>query len=336
MNNLVPQSVLSQYDIGDIQAISIVPSGLVHRTFHIRSDKGQYIIQRLHPILASDGVADDFFAVTSFLKEQGFLAPECVLTKDGHVLAINEKGKWRMQTCVSGRSFGVVQNGHIANEAGRIFGEFHKTLNLIPYEFKSDLILHQTQKEYERFLAAFPQELPVETQEEVKFVRDALPKFFLPDTLPLRVIHGDPKISNIIFDECGKAVSIIDLDTCNRSSVLVELGDAFRSWCGGKEDDPDNKFDVEIFSQAWSGYKEVAGDMLTREELQWLPTAIGTITLELTARFLADYFNDSYFGWDPDRYDSRCTHNLARARGQIAEFQSIQGSIIDIENIIRQ
>jgi hypothetical protein len=61
---------------------------------------------------------------------------------------------------------------------------------------------------------------------------------------------------------------------------------------------------------------------MTEEELKYLPQAIGAIILELAARFLADYFNDNYFGWNPEKYDSRRAHNLARCRGQIAEFKS--------------
>jgi hypothetical protein len=61
---------------------------------------------------------------------------------------------------------------------------------------------------------------------------------------------------------------------------------------------------------------------------------IGTITLELAARFLADYFNDNYFGWDPKRYKSRRAHNLARARGQIALFKDLQKKMKQVKKII--
>ena len=150
----------------------------------------------------------------------------------------------------------------------------------------------------------------------------------------MRVIHGDPKISNILFDTKGQARAIIDLDTCNRRPLLVELGDAFRSWCGGAEDNPRNTFSLPIFRTAWAGYKKGAGNMMTKRELQYVPKAIGTITLELAARFLADYFDDNYFGWDSSRYPSRRAHNLARALGQIAEFRDYQKKLPAIKKIV--
>ena len=146
----------------------------------------------------------------------------------------------------------------------------------------------------------------------------------LPDDLPLRVIHGDPKISNVLFDRRLRATGIVDLDTCNRRPLLVELGDAFRSWCGKAEDDPHNTFSLPVFNAAWRGYAQEARGFITARERKLVAKAIGTITLELAARFLIDYFEDSYFGWDSSRYLSRRAHNLARARGQIAEFSTIK------------
>jgi Ser/Thr protein kinase RdoA (MazF antagonist) len=336
MTHQISNSILDQYDIGVIKTIKPISSGLVHQTFSIESDKGQYIIQKLHAVLASAQIASDFKAVTSFLKQQGVTAPECVLTIKGKVLAVKGEEKWRMQTKIPGRSVDIVENCAMAKEAGRIFGEFHRVLSDINHTFESDLILHQTKKEYAKFVEALPDQVPDEVKTEVEFIRTELPKLFLPDTLPIRVIHGDPKISNILFNDSSQAQTIIDLDTCNRSPLLVELGDAFRSWCGNEEDDPKNKFCLHKFKAAWTGYKQGAGDLLTDEELKWLPTAIGTITLELSARFLADYFNDSYFGWDQDRYTSRHEHNLARARGQIAEYKSLQEKMEKVKAIIKK
>ena len=125
----------------------------------------------------------------------------------------------------------------------------------------------------------------------------------------------------------GNVMTVIDLDTCNHLTVLADLGDAFRSWCGGKEDDPNNAFNVELFMAGWDGYKEGAGDFITQQEKDLVGQAIGCITLELAARFLKDVFDDSYFGFDESRYASRRGHNLARARGQIALFKDLQSKL---------
>ena len=169
---------------------------------------------------------------------------------------------------------------------------------------------------------------------EADFLAEELPKLFLPHDLPLRVIHGDPKITNILFGPGGKAKAIVDLDNCNRQSLLGELGDAFRSWCGGEEDDPKNEFRLDLFRTAWKGYSKGAKDFLTTHESGYLPQALGTITLELATRFLTDYFSDSYFGWDKKRYQSRRAHNLARARGQIALYRDLREKTTEIREVV--
>ncbi|MBI4437857.1 phosphotransferase [Candidatus Uhrbacteria bacterium] len=333
----VPKSVLGAYAIGAVQSITQVTAGLVHETFAVKTDQGRYIIQKLHPVLASKAIGEDFFAVTEFLRSQKFLSPVCVRTKKGEVLSVDQTDVWRMQTLLPGRTIHVIESLIMAREAGQIYARFHKVMDKMDYRFKSKKILHETEKVYEALGKATKGAegaKGAEVAQEVAFIRRNLPEFFLPADLPLRVIHGDPKISNILFDRHGRAKAIIDLDTCNRRPLLVELGDAFRSWCGGREDDPSNTFSLSRFRAAWKGYEAGAQGFLTRRERQLVPRAIGTITLELAARFLTDYFTDNYFGWDASRYPSRASHNLARARGQIAEFKDYQKKLPQIKKIV--
>lgn len=346
----IPNGILASYNIGKVWSTKVVTGGLVHDTYHIQTSKGEFIVQKLHPVLASKAIGLDFLAVTKYLKAEGFLAPELVLTKRGEVLVKKKGETWRMQTKLPGKTIHVLKNRAMARECGEIYAKFHRVMNGFPHRFKSTKILHETEKVFQWFQKTvlplpksgsppFPRGanggLPTGVAEEVEFIRRELPKYFLPSTLPMRVIHGDPKISNILFDQKGRAKAIIDLDTCNHRPLLVELGDAFRSWCGGAEDDPNNTFSLPIFRAAWSGYRKGAGDMMTRRELQYVPKAIGTIILELASRFLTDYFTDNYFGWDSSRYSSRRAHNLARARGQIAEFLDYQKKLPEIRKIVQ-
>ncbi len=345
MNAQIPKRIIDSYDIGKVRSVTVVTDGLVHKTYELDTPTGQYILQRLHPVLASAAIGDDFLAVTRYLESQKFPTPGAVLSKKGKMLVSDGKDVWRMQTKLPGKTIHVLKDAKMARACGEIYAKFHSVMDGFPYRFKSTKILHETEKVYVAFLKATKKAAGTEAQEAVEFVRRELPKYFLPSTLPMRVIHGDPKISNILFGPPlarggarggGSLVAkaIIDLDTCNRRPLLVELGDAFRSWCGGAEDNPKNTFSLPIFRAAWSGYKKGAGNMMTKRELQYVPKAIGTITLELAARFLADYFDDNYFGWDSSRYPSRRAHNLARALGQIAEFRDYQKKLPEIKKIV--
>jgi len=340
----VPQIVLDAYDLGEIRKIDRVSEGLIHQTYKIESSAGDFILQRLHPLLGTKEIGLDFLAVTNHLLKKGLPAAEAVLTKDGDVLAHDgepggEPGghTWRMQTFIDGRTYSQLSDPDMAKEAGQIYAQLHNALSDMGYVFQSELKLHETKKihdEFQETLKVWKGEQMLEEglRDEVDFLLTELPKQILPDDLPQRVIHGDPKISNILFKD-GKAVSVIDLDTCNRHTVLVDIGDAFRSWCGKQEDDPNNAFDLELFAAGWEGYKEGA-TFLTDRERQLVPQAIACITLELAMRFLDDVFNDSYFGFDAERYTSRREHNLARVHGQIALYKDFMSKIDLVNNVL--
>jgi Ser/Thr protein kinase RdoA (MazF antagonist) len=55
------------------------------------------------------------------------------------------------------------------------------------------------------------------------------------DGLPLRIVHGDLKASNLLFaHERDEAVCLVDLDTMAHGTVATEMGDALRSWTNPK------------------------------------------------------------------------------------------------------
>lgn len=335
---LVPKTILNKYDLGTVKQIKQIQSGLIHQTFLIQSSRGKYILQKLHPIIANQNIAKDFFAVTSFLKENKFLSPESILTKKGEIIFVNGKDSWRMQTHISGKTIHRITTQKQAREAGKLFAKFHITMSRINYTFKTKKVLHDSEKIFQTFVQVVKKnknkKIMKEVESEVDLIMRQMPKHFLPKTLPLKVVHGDPKISNILFDQQGSAKSIIDLDTCSRRTVLVELGDAFRSWCAKEEDDPKNTFSLKLFKSAWSGYTNATRLFLTKKEQKEIPKAIGLITLELASRFLVDYFEDKYFGWDENKYISRREHNLARCRGQLAEFKDFVEKKKKVKKII--
>ena len=118
---------------------------------------------------------------------------------------------------------------------------------------------------------------------------------------------------------------MVDLDTVGKMETLLELGDAFRSWCNPSadgENNPSPEFSLEFFEAAISAYAQAAPNYLSEEEWTAIPDATMLITLELAIRFAADSLRESYFGWDPARFASRGTHNLTRAQGQLELAQS--------------
>ena len=200
MQLTVPQHVLDAYDLGEIDNIEQIADGLIHQTYKIESTAGDFVLQKLHPLLGTKEIGQDFLAVTTHLSEKRFPAAQAVLTKNGDILAHDGEASWRMQTFVDGRTYSQLSDPAMARESGRIYAQLHNALSDMKYEFQSELKLHETQKILDGFQETLKvwegeQMLEEGLREEVDFLLAELPEQMLPDDLPQRVIHGDPKIS---------------------------------------------------------------------------------------------------------------------------------------------
>jgi Ser/Thr protein kinase RdoA (MazF antagonist) len=310
------------YKIGSVLTIEKIGSGLIHDTYRITASNGKFIFQKLHKSLSSHGISNDFYNITEHLATRECLAPAVIKTLSGKILCEDEGSVWRMQSDLGGNTHDRITTNSIAYEAGGMLAKFHNAMRDFEKPFESDFVLHNTQKELDALKLSLKNTSADLLTQEVSDIADQIlrnaQKLLLPSDLPIWVIHGDPKVSNILFDK-EKAIAIIDLDTCQRGSVLLDLGDAFRSWCRTGEGE-NCVFDIDLFRSAWQGYSDqIKG--LSKIEISYVAQAIKLITLELAARFLTDYFLDFYFSWDPKQYPSRRAHNLIRAKGQVRLFE---------------
>ncbi len=99
---------------------------------------------------------------------------------------------------------------------------------------------HDLSLRYQQFRTAVSNASPdrlEEAAEDVKACKDFayLVKEYesLIDTgaMPLRVMHNDTKISNILFDaESGNSICVIDLDTLMPGYFIYDLGDMIRTF----------------------------------------------------------------------------------------------------------
>ncbi|MDH3507179.1 MAG: phosphotransferase, partial [Gammaproteobacteria bacterium] len=150
---------------------------------------------------------------------------------------------------------------------------------------------------------------------------------------PDRTVHGDPKISNVIFAaDSGKAICLIDLDTLSRMPLALELGDALRSWCNpAGEDSATATLNTVLYRSALAGYAREAKLFITEAEWRGFPAATLRITVELAARFCADALEECYFSWDRDRFASASAHNQARATSQLHLAETIAAELARLE-----
>lgn len=339
--------ILSQYGVGEIDKISKISTGLINETYLVETKSGQYILQKLNPIFKKE-VNLDLDAVSRRLEQKGMTAQRILPTISGKLFVEKDKEIWRMLSFIPGVVFSTVRSPEIVYEAGKILGKFHLAVSDFDYVFKHNREMRHATKVFFAKLKEISANSTNPDFQDLTVSAAGIRNYYLPENLRKNITHGDPKLTNIIFDESEqgrfKAKALIDLDDCGRDhNLLIELGDAFRSWCGLEEDDARNFFDLEKFKAGLNGYLEGSQNFFPPEadqpragkkaELELLPSAIKLITLELAVRFLLDYLEDYYFGWDFARYASRKEHNLARAKGQISLFQDLERKTQEITAI---
>tara|TARA_B100001250_G_scaffold373420_1_gene359555 strand:+ start:869 stop:1813 length:945 start_codon:yes stop_codon:yes gene_type:complete len=149
------------------------------------------------------------------------------------------------------------------------------------------------------------------------------------------VIHGDPKLSNFLFDTHTKyVVSLIDLDTVSSGYLLTDLADCIRSICNVAGEDPkckdDISFDINSCKYFLKGYFSISNDDINCS-FRLLPEFIYLIIFELTIRFFTDFLQSNrYFKINYE------THNLFRAEVQYRLLSSFLVQMPDFLNELRE
>ncbi len=316
----------------EAQYLSTQPlaGGLINDTYALGQN---HILQRLHKIFSAE-VNDDIAALTAPLREAGVNVPTLVLARNGktYTTVTTEDprlaGVWRIMNRLAGTTRHRLVNLDQARSAGQLIARFHNALSGIRHKFAftrrgaHDTDLHLAN--LRRAVAAHQQHPHIGNVTDYMHELAEMWRSWGPlPVLPQRIIHGDLKVSNLLF-EGDVATVVLDLDTMANSSLDIELGDAMRSWCNaGTEDDAAPSFDLGVYLAAMDGYFSSAGAWLTQVERASLPHATLRIALELSMRFAADTLNDNYFGWNEQKFASRSEHNLVRARNQLGLARDI-------------
>ncbi len=336
----VPESVLSRYPKAHGLPVEPLSGGLINQTYRVGRD---FILQRLSPIFSPE-VNLDIETLTSVLTASGVPVPTLERTRGGKLwVSATEpeaRGIWRLMTRLPGRTLHRLETEAQAASLGKTLASFHNALSSFHHTFaQARPGIHETHGHMRSLGAALEQypdhRLATRVGVLAQEIFQRWEAWGEPLSLPLRIGHGDPKVSNFLFDGGNKVVGVVDLDTMGWTSLDLELGDALRSWCNVMdENSPAPCFDLTFYAQAVGGYVEMAGSWLTGEEVRSIPAAVERICLELSARFAADALRESYFGWDPAIASTRGGHNLLRATGQLALARDVGAKVPEMADLL--
>jgi Ser/Thr protein kinase RdoA (MazF antagonist) len=335
----VPAPVLAAWGIADAK-LQPLGNGLINRTVLARPPgRTPLVLQRLHRIFTAE-VNEDIDVVTRHLERKGLVTPRLVATCAGK-LWLEHDGIWRALTYLQGITLDVLSGAAQAREAGALLGRFHRALGDLQHVFRhARLGVHDIARHLNNLRSALvehrahPRHAAVAPLgQRILDAAAALPS--LP-AVPQRIVHGDPKLNNLLFaPDGGHALCMIDLDTLTQMPLMLELGDAFRSWCNpAGEDRSRARFSLEFFEAALGSYAREARGFITPAEWQGIVPATQAICVELASRFCADALNESYFGWDPQRFTNRSEHNQVRAESQLALAESLRAQRRQAEELV--
>lgn len=349
--------------LGRVTGVRPFGHGNIHKTFLVTLDnptEDKFILQGLNTRVfpQPERVMQNFRALTDhvlglpdrLLSTTGrpWEVPLLLLTQEGQDHWIGPDGSfWRAIRFIDRAcSFDTIQDLGHAREVGYALGFFHGLINDLPLSRLADTIegFHITPG----YLARYDQVLAVRSSRkspEVGFCRHfitdrrpgvaVLEKAKAEGRLPLRPIHGDPKVNNVLIDRAtGKAVSLVDLDTIMPGLVHYDIGDCLRSCCNPLGEDTrqwqEIRFEPELCRAILEGYLAMAGTFLSNDDYEFLFEAVRLITFELGLRFFTDYLEGNvYFKVGDDE------QNLHRALVQFNLVASIDAQARTIRSLIR-
>ena len=313
--------MLSHYNVGQVMHTEKLIGGIVHDTHLITCEANAFVAQRLGQMFSVQAVEDQW-NIQKYLEEYDFPIVKIVLTKKSNRYVVFDGNIWRLLKYIP-HDRNAKKGPDTILEAGKTLGRFHALLKGCDYQPKFKIEnFHDTRNIIAKLRLVSGgkdnQEKTSAVKKELDLIINAIEGHYLPDEISEErktLIHGDPKIDNFLFDDKGVVVGLVDLDTVMRANELVDLGDALRSWCR------DGTSFVNAYANAaLTGYlcQNSTGYILAHAK-----DATALITLELAARFLLDYFEESYFQWDSANYPNAAAHNLERCRMYLEYYHSI-------------
>lgn len=342
--------ILREFQVkGVVTEISTISSGHINTTYAILTQKKahpNYILQKINNTVFTNvpELTENIIRITNHIKTKlsrghGFFmrksALTVVYTHNGCGYHKDQEGNfWRVfKKISSAKTIELLSNESQATLMGEALGAFHQLLSDLPSPKLFDTIpkFHDTVFRISQLKESISKD-PVGRLAEISGDINSILSFeseilnglqnSINGALPLRVVHQDPKLGNLLFDNDNNVLCIIDLDTTMSGYLFYDFGDAVRSSMNtSREDEADVSLvslNMELFKAFANGYCNGSSSFILPEEIKSLAFGVKIITYEQSLRFFTDYLNgDLYY-----KTNSR-DHNLNRARCQLELFKKV-------------
>ncbi len=336
---------------GTIESVVDFGSGNINDSYLVTCHQGlstvRYLLQRINdlvfhkPVEVMENISRVTQHTTTVLCNRGVSGVDrrtltIVPTREGRDFYNgSDEACWRMYHYIEGtRTHENATTPHQAHQAAQAIGILQSLLISLPEPPLHETIphFHDTPLRYRQLEEAVrknPCNRLDQVKQEVDFADSnrefagLLQNLRVRGELPLRTVHNDAKISNVLFDrDTDQAICVVDLDTIMPGLALDDFGDMVRTMdVTASEDEADLsrvEISLSLFEGLASGYVSAAESFLTPCERKHLVASGQILTLEQGVRFLTDFLlGDTYYK------TSRPNHNLDRCRNQFKLLRSL-------------
>ncbi len=332
---------------GTVVKVEPLGNGLINDTYKVttaEADKPDYVLQRINHAIFQDVdlLQHNIEVVTAHirqkLEESGTTDIDrkvlrFIPTASGKTYYFDGTSYWRVMVFIPRAQTFETVNAAYSYDAGKAFGHFQAMLSDLPEQLgetipnfhNMEFRLQQLHEAVQADTAGRVKEMQPyldEIERRAAYMCQA-EQLYREGRLPKRICHCDTKVNNMMFEENGEVLCVIDLDTVMPSFIFSDYGDFLRTAANtAAEDEPDLSkigFNTEIYEAFSSGYLESASTFLTPLEKDLLPYAVALFPYMQCVRFLADYLNgDTYY---KIQYPE---HNLVRTRAQFRLLQCVE------------
>jgi N-acetylhexosamine 1-kinase len=336
MEELIQTVFKDFYSDKPIVGYTTIHSGLINSTYKIETADEGYILQKMNQVVFPNikALLNNKIKTTCYLNANGFPTLTFIRNKQGQFYSEQGDTIWQLSTYIPSVVLDRIDSNSVASQVGAYLAKFHTALLDFPVSELEYTIpdFHNTIKRFcdfeESMIKASPERL-AEAKESIVFLEsnfksiEGVANAINSGRIPLRVVHNDTKVGNMLFDEKGNILCIIDFDTVMPGSIFHDVGDALRTGTNtATEEEKDLSkvcFDIEIYEAFMKAYVEEASSFMSEDESKNIHLSLPLILFEQACRFLGDYLNnDSYY---TTTYEDQ---NLVRAKTQIKLMDSVQ------------
>jgi Ser/Thr protein kinase RdoA (MazF antagonist) len=335
---------IAQQFSSSVIAIEPLGNGHINDTYLVATADKPFVLQRINRLVfTKPGLIMANLAVLNrhvmqeINHQPNLRIPQIILTTDGENHYLDSQGDyWRALSYIANsQCFETLESLAQARQVGIALGQFHQLTHRLDVNALHDTLpgFHITPGYYQNYRDILAATQVIQDAFCADFIEHFADKLYelehakAKGLLNERVIHGDPKLNNFLFDKnTGQIISLIDLDTVKPGLIHYDIGDCLRSICHKLTDDT---FDLDVCGEFLRGYLQVMHNLLTQADFEWLYPAIRLIPFELGLRFYNDYL-------DGDRYFkiTQPEENLIRAKAQFRVCASVMSQEEDIKSII--